>query len=65
MGGSGGAAASGNGTGQPGLAPGGGGGGAGAAEEKLTGQRNENSVLFSLSALTSNEKGGVCAGAVR
>ena len=37
----------------------GGGGAATAAaqdDQKLTGQRNENSVLFSLSALTSNEK---------
>jgi len=28
------------------------------ADEKLTGQRNENSVLFSLSALTGDSKGG-------
>ena len=32
------------------------GGGAGASAEKMTGQRNENSVLFSLSALTSTAK---------
>jgi predicted Zn finger-like uncharacterized protein len=32
------------------------GGAAATAEEKLTGQRNENSVLFSLSALTDNKK---------
>ncbi|MBX3206011.1 MAG: zinc-ribbon domain-containing protein [Labilithrix sp.] len=40
------------------AAAGGMGGGAGAAagEEKLTGQRNENSVLFSLSALTDKPK---------
>ena len=45
-----------------GLGGGGLGGGAAAAaaatDEKLTGQRNENSVLFSLSALTNDSKGG-------
>ena len=35
---------------------GGGGGGAGMDEQKLTGQRNESSVLFSLSALTEGGK---------
>lgn len=35
---------------------GGGGGGAGMEEQKLTGQRNESSVLFSLSALTEGGK---------
>ena len=35
---------------------GGGGGGAGLDEQKLTGQRNESSVLFSLSALTEGAK---------
>ena len=34
----------------------GGGGGAGMEEQKLTGQRNESSVLFSLSALTEGNK---------
>ena len=34
----------------------GGGGGAGLEEQKLTGQRNESSVLFSLSALTEGGK---------
>jgi predicted Zn finger-like uncharacterized protein len=34
----------------------GGGGGAGMEEQKLTGQRNESSVLFSLSALTEGGK---------
>ncbi len=37
------------------------GAGAAAADDKLTGQRNENSVLFSLSALT-NEPGGRSGG---
>ena len=36
--------------------PSGGGGGGGLEEAKLTGQRNENSVLFSLSALTDGGK---------
>ena len=35
---------------------GGGGGGGGMEEQKLTGQRNESSVLFSLSALTEGGK---------
>ncbi len=35
---------------------GGGGGGGGIEEQKLTGQRNESSVLFSLSALTDGSK---------
>lgn len=35
---------------------GGGGGGGGLEEQKLTGQRNESSVLFSLSALTEGSK---------
>ena len=39
-----------------GAAHGGGGGGAGLEEAKLTGQRNESSVLFSLSALTEGGK---------
>ncbi len=38
------------------MAAGGGAGAAAAGEEKLTGQRNENSVLFSLSALTDKPK---------
>ena len=40
---------------------GGGGGGAGLDEQKLTGQRNESSVLFSLSALTEGGKSDTAA----
>jgi len=39
-----------------GMSGGGGGGGGGLEEQKLTGQRNESSVLFSLSALTEGTK---------
>lgn len=41
----------------------GGGGGAGMEEQKLTGQRNESSVLFSLSALTEGGKAETAASA--
>ncbi|HSO34306.1 MAG TPA: zinc-ribbon domain-containing protein [Labilithrix sp.] len=41
---------------QHGSFPSGGGGGGGLEEQKLTGQRNESSVLFSLSALTEGGK---------
>ncbi len=44
---------------------GGGGGGAGMEEQKLTGQRNESSVLFSLSALTEGGKAETAAAANR
>jgi predicted Zn finger-like uncharacterized protein len=49
-----------------GASHGGGGGGGGAMEEqKLTGQRNESSVLFSLSALTEGGKAETAASANR
>ena len=51
---------------QGGAAMHGGGGGGGAMEEqKLTGQRNESSVLFSLSALTEGGKAETAAAANR
>ncbi len=43
----------------------GGGGGAGLEEQKLTGQRNESSVLFSLSALTEGGKSDAAAASNR